>query len=195
MKIRQQSISRVNVFSLLLVSIILLCATVTVNAQSKSAAQKLSQKEGVADSSKVYEIANFVSAQQHGTEIFSNSRTWYSAGGLSIKAGNKALKATGHLNTWGGFGVDPGPKGTNGASITAKEFSFIVIELEGTASSLKIELYDNDYNKEELWVDLANKVLKLDLPDRIKSGNISKMQFMCAPGYVDLTIKRIYLSK
>jgi len=151
----------------------------------------------IASEGKIYIIDDFKVATQDRSEVVSNSRRWYSFGGISISAdANGTLKAVSNLKTGGGFGIDPGPNGSKGLIIPTNGFDSIIIDIEGSAPSLKIELYDDKYNKYGIWVDLINKTQDgfiQKLPPEMLGKNISKLQFLCSQGKVNLSINSILL--
>lgn len=141
-------------------------------------------------------LDNFSSAKQHGSEVFSQSRTWYSFGGITIHNENKKLKAVGNSDTWAGFGIDPGAHGNNGAPISTGESKKILVNIKGTAPGVKLELYDDQYFKYEIWIDLANipeSGYEADIPPALLGKNIAKVQFVFAPGKVEIELNSISL--
>jgi hypothetical protein len=137
-------------------------------------------------------IDDFTTAHQSGSTISSNSRIWYSFGGIQIELKNNRINAIGrNLNAWSGFGIDPGPGGGNGAIITPKGYSFIVVELDGATSNSKLEVYDRSYHLSVYWIPNGQKIIRSKLPYDCRNG-ISKIQFVCAPGNVNLIVKRIF---
>lgn len=145
-----------------------------------------------------YIIDNFNNIQRHASECFSSGRTWYSFGGLAIKCENGSITASGNLQTWAGFGIDPG-NGQNGAPISVGRNNAIKLTFGGSASGMKVELYSNGYGKDEIWVDLGNAEngsSTLALPDAVtKGGKIEKLQFVFSPGSTNFIIKEISLVK
>ncbi|MCI5178911.1 MAG: hypothetical protein D3911_06245 [Candidatus Electrothrix sp. AW3_4] len=155
---------------------------------------------GITDALAEFKIDTFANIQQkHQSECFSSGRTWYSFGELNIKCNRGAIKATGQLNTWAGFGVDPGPQGTTGAPINIGNNNILVLSFNGNASGAKLEVYNSKYKKSELWIDLQNTnqgTYTLNLPDSIISdGSIAKMQFVFSPGSLDFELTSILLDQ
>lgn len=139
-----------------------------------------------------YVVDNFTNSKQSGNQIYSNGRTWTSFGGLSIGLKN-GLIAKGSTNTWAGFGTDPGPGGNNGAIILNKNYNALIIDIEGTANQIKVEISDEKYLMYEYWLDMNSKSQTINLANELKNKPISKIQFVCAPGNIELKITSIKL--
>lgn len=142
-----------------------------------------------APSPQTYDIANFANAT--GPTV--NGRTWYS-NIVTIKINKMLLVSGGNNNDWSSFGINPGWNRTNGSPIITSGYSVLHVDMNGSASQLKLQIYDKSDNKYEVW---TTDGLSFDwnLPKEIiDSGFISKLQFVSGPGNVDLMIKRIYLT-
>lgn len=152
---------------------------------------------GFSDTGKSYVIDNFQSAQQYGSEVLSQGRTWYSFGGMAISVKkNKLIAAIENSETWSGFGIDPGVNGSNGAPISTNGFKNILVDIQGSAASSKLELYENASTKYEIWIDLANISqggYEFELPAGLVGKRISKMQFTFSPGKVQIELNSISL--
>ncbi len=141
-------------------------------------------------------IDDFSNTKQHQSVCFSQGRTWYTFGGLSLTCGNNMIEVSGNLNTWSGFGIDPGPSGQNGAPIFLNNCNEVEFHIIGRASGMKLELYDQNYKKYEIWTNLGSgsNRFKFTLPDGIRGGNgISKLQFVFSPGNVSIRLTQIGL--
>jgi len=136
-----------------------------------------------------YTIADFTST--NNTTVV-NGRFWY-ANIVSMRiADGQLVISSNNQNEWGSFGIDPGCNGERGKPISTTGYSFIVIDMSGQATGLKLELYSQDGRQESIWLNGSS--VKEQLPPSVQNSFISKLQFVVAPGNTNLRISKIYLS-
>ena len=126
-------------------------------------------------------------------DCFSNGRAWYTFGGLSLTCERGVISVKGqNLSVFAGFGIAPGANGENGMPIITNGKKNFVVEVEGTASALKVELYDSDQKQHAVWIGTGTNPQHRELPPKFETSTIAKMQFLTSPGNVDLKLKKIY---
>lgn len=137
-------------------------------------------------------IDDFSTARIKGKVVISNGRYWYAFGGLSLGL-DDGMTARGATKTWSGFGVDPGTKGKNGKIIQTTNFTVLHVALAGRAPRMKIELYDEKYVRYEYWLNPGVEMHSITLDRKLVNMPIAKIQFVFAPGTIDVRIASISL--
>lgn len=137
-------------------------------------------------------IDNFHGAKVKGKVILSKGRKWYSFGGVATGVSGGLLFA-GKPVKWAGIGFDSGKLSANGPAISIGDHTQLVLELRGRAGKIKVELFDADNKKYEHWLKPSNSIHTISLHKNLQKGIIKKMQIMCPPGEVDLTLWKISL--
>jgi len=139
-----------------------------------------------------YVIANFETA----TDINQvNGRIWYANMVDRRLQEGRLVVSRENNDKWVSFGIDPGCNRKNGEPIAIdSSYTHLHIDMEGTASQLKVEIYDRNGTQNDIWLNPTE--FRWELPDNIKRGGcISKLQFVAGPGLINLRIKKIYLEK